>query len=100
MDELLTLATLFSVPAAALVTLAIVQAIKPFKWLQSIDTRLIALIIAAILMQVGAYFMGSGLEMHLIALFNTFFTLTSAMGMYEMTFRKGDDAKKLTGGGG
>ena len=38
---------------------------------------------------------GSGLQLHLIALFNTFVVMTSAMGTYEVTFKKGDEAKKL-----
>lgn len=92
--ELTALATLATTTGATLVTLAIVQAIKPLSFLQKIDTRLMVLIIAMILTQIGAYFIGSGLEMHLIGLINGFVVTGSAMGAYEVTLRRGDDAKK------
>lgn len=98
MEEIQTLAVLGTTVGSTLVTLAIVQAIKPLWFLQKVDTRLMVLIIAMILTQVGAYFVGSGLEMHLIGLINGFIVTGSAMGTYEVTLRKGDDAKKLKGG--
>jgi uncharacterized membrane protein len=94
MDEIKTLSVLATTVGATLVTLAIVQAIKPLSFLQKIDTRLMVLIIALILTQVGAYFVGSGLEMHLIGLINAFIVTSSAMGTYEVTLKKGDEAKK------
>ena len=94
MDEITALAVLATTTGSTLVTLAIVQAIKPLSFLQKIDTRLMVLIIALILTQVGAYFVGSGLEMHLIGFLNAFIVTGSAMGTYEVTLKKGDDAKK------
>ena len=94
MDEITALAVLATTTGSTLVTLAIVQAIKPLSFLQKIDTRLMVLIIALVLTQVGAYFIGSGLEMHLIGFLNAFIVTGSAMGTYEVTLRKGDDAKK------
>jgi uncharacterized membrane protein len=97
MEELTTLAVLATTVGSTLVTLAIVQAIKPLSFLQKVDTRLMVLIIALILTQIGAYFVGSGLEMHLIGFLNAFIVTGSAMGTYEVTLKKGDDAKKAGG---
>lgn len=94
MDELTALATLATTTVATGLTLTIVQAIKPLSFLQKIDTRLMVLIIALILTQIGAYFIGSGVEMHLIGFLNAFVVTASAMGAYEATFRASDDAKK------
>jgi len=98
MDELKALATLATTVGATAATLAIVQAIKPLSFLQKIDTRLMVLIIALVLTQVGAYFSGSGLELHLIGLINACVVTTSAMGTYEVTLKKGDDARKAADG--
>jgi membrane protein required for beta-lactamase induction len=93
MDELTTLATLGTVAGAAAITLVIVQYIKPL--LPKIDTRLMVLVIALLLTQVAAIFTGAGdLQVHLLAVLNAFVAATSAMGAYEVTLRKGDEAKK------
>lgn len=93
MEELTALATLGTTVVAAAVTLMIVQFIKPM--LPKIDTRLMVLIVAAILTQIGACFINLGdPQTHLLALLNAFAAATSAMGTYEVTLKKGDDAKK------
>ena len=98
MDDLTALAVLATTVGATAATLAIVQAIKPLSFLQKIDTRLMVLIIALILTQVGAAFSGGGLELHLIALINACVVTSSAMGTYEVTLKKGDDARKAADG--
>lgn len=98
MDELTTLAVLATNVGATLVTVAIVQAIKPLSFLQKVDTRLMVLIIAIILTQIGALALGSGLEKHLVGLLNAFFVTSAALGTYEATLRKGDDERKAADG--
>lgn len=94
MEDLQTLATLGTTVGAAGSTLMIVQYVKPM--LPKLDTRLMVLILAVLLTQIAAIWVGEGgWASHLIALINGFSAATSAMGAYEVTFKKSDVAKKV-----
>lgn len=92
MDVLTSLASLGTAAVAVTMTLIIVQYLKPL--LPTFDTRLMCLAVAVVLTQIGAAFMGSGVEQHMMALLNAFIVATSAMGTYEITFKRSDAAKK------
>jgi len=93
MEDLQTLATLGTTVGAAAATLVIVQYVKPM--LPKVDTRLMVLILAILFTQIFAIFTNAGdWPTHLIALINGFTAATSAMGTYEVTFKKSDVAKK------
>ena len=95
MEELTSLAILGTVAGATTMTLLIVQIIKGL--LPAINTRLIVLIVALVLTQIPAFFIGADVQAHLIAVFNGLITTVSAMGTYEVTFKAGDEAKKAGG---
>jgi len=94
----LTLATVAGASAAVLLILQFTKPLLPPKF----PTRLAALILAVIILELATAITGGTPEQYGIALVNAFIVATTAMGGYELTFRAGDDAKKsppATGGG-
>lgn len=81
---------LITVGGSSLMTLLIVQFIKaPLDRVWKLPTTLVAYLIAlGILTAAHAMTAGLDLSSFLLCLFNAFFSATSAMGMYEKTFRR------------
>ena len=81
---------LVTIAGASLMTLLIVQFIKaPLDRVWKLPTTLVAYLIAlGILTAAHAMTAGLDLSSFLLCLFNAFFSATSAMGMYEKTFRR------------
>lgn len=87
---------LATIAGATLATLLIVQLLKlPIDKVWKIPTRIIAYFIALIVMIAATYFT-QGLTWSNVglAIMNAVIVALSAMGAYELTFRKVDDAKK------
>lgn len=95
MNELATWASLGTMAGAVAATLLIVQYIKPM--IQSIDTRLLALIVALIVLVAATAITGGSVEAYGLAVVNSFIVASSAMGVYQITFKKTDEAKKSGG---
>lgn len=96
MDFVLWEQILTSVIATGL-TLLIVQYIKPWKFLQRIDTRAIVLIVANILLQSAAFVMRLSLDDHFLLVINSFIVASAAIGAYQenaLNFRKSDELAK------
>lgn len=89
-SEPVTWEYLVTVAGASLMTLLIVQFIKaPLDRVWKVPTAFVAYMIAlAILVAAHAMTSGMNLNTFLLCLLNAFIAATSAMGMYEKTFRK------------
>ena len=89
-SEPVTWEYLVTVAGASLMTLLIVQFIKaPLDRVWKVPTAFVAYMIALAIL-VAAHAMTSGMNANtfLLCLLNAFIAATSAMGMYEKTFRK------------
>ena len=89
-SEPVTWEYLVTVAGASLMTLLIVQFIKaPLDKVWKVPTAFVAYMIALAIL-VAAHAMTSGMNANtfLLCLLNAFIAATSAMGMYEKTFRK------------
>jgi len=86
---------LATIAGAALATLLIVQLLKlPLDKVWKIPTRIIVFFIAAVVMLLATYFtQGLTWNTALLTLLNAVIVALSAMGAYEMTFRKVDEKK-------
>jgi hypothetical protein len=91
MKELMNWTTLGTLAGATTMVLLITQYIKPL--LLKIDTRLIALILAVIILEAATAISGGGIQEYAIGLLNAFLVATSAMGAYQVTFKAVDDKK-------
>jgi len=98
MNEFATWSYLLTSAGAVAFTLLIVQFIKPFGFLRSIDTRIIVFVVANILLQGASFAMQQPLNEHLLLILNSFVVSLAAMGAYQETFKPLDDAKKLASG--
>lgn len=89
-SEPVTWEYLVTVAGASLMTLLIVQFIKaPLDKVWKVPTAFVAYMIAlAILVSAHAMTSGMNANTFLLCLLNAFIAATSAMGMYEKTFRK------------
>lgn len=89
-SEPVTWEYLVTVAGASLMTLLIVQFIKaPLDKVWKLPTLFVAYLIAlAILVSAHAMTSGMNVNTFLLCLLNAFIAATSAMGMYEKTFRK------------
>ena len=89
---------LATIAGATLATLLIVQLLKlPLDKVWKIPTRIVAYFIALIVMLAATYFtQGLTWSNAGLAVLNAVIVALSAMGAYELTFRKVDDAKKAT----
>ena len=88
---------LATIAGATLATLLIVQLLKlPLDKVWKIPTRIVVYFIAMIVLLLATYFT-AGLNWNNVALtlLNAVIVSLSAMGAYELTFRKYDDKKKL-----
>ena len=87
---------LATIAGATLATLLIVQLLKlPLDKVWKIPTRIVAYVIALILMIVATYFtIGLTWSDAGLAAINAVIVALAAMGAYELTFRKGDEGKK------
>lgn len=97
--DLFTWASLLTVAGAAAAVLLILQFTKgllPAKF----PTRVAALLLALIILEVATAVSGGTPEQYGIAVINAFVVAAAAMGSYEVTFKAGDEAKKLSAGGG
>lgn len=95
MTELLTWGSAGTLGVATLFTLGAVQYLKPIKQLQGIDTRIIAYIIAVLLLVCAtAFTTPTNVGAYVLAVFNAVIVAIAAMGLYEVTFKKRDAAKK------
>lgn len=92
MDTLMTWTTLGTLAGATAAVLLIVQYLKPL--LPKIDTRVLALVLAAVILEAATAIAGGTLQDHAVALLNAVLVATSAMGTYQVTFAAGDAAKK------
>jgi hypothetical protein len=96
--ELFTWTTLLTLAGATAAVLLILQFTKPLLP-PKFPTRLAAVLLAFVILEVATAVSGGTLEQYGIAVFNAFLVATGAMGAYEVTFKAGDDAKKSDGGG-
>lgn len=89
-SEPVTWEYLVTVAGASLMTLLIVQYIKaPLDRVWKVPTAFVAYLIAlSILVSAHAMTSGMNANIFLLCLLNAFIAATSAMGMYEKTFRK------------
>lgn len=89
-------AYLATIAGATAATLLIVQFTKlPLDRVWHIPTRVLVYIIALVIIIVATYFTaGLNAESVLLAVVNAFIVAIGAYGAYEITFAKGDDAKK------
>lgn len=84
-----TLGTLAGATAAVLL---ITQYIKPL--LPKIDTRLIAWILAIIVLEAATAISGGVAQDYILAVLNSVLVASASMGAYQMTFSASDEAKK------
>ena len=97
MNELMTWASLATMAGAVAATLLIVQYVKPL--IQAIDTRLLALGVALIILLAATAISGGSVEAYGLAVINAFIVASAAMGAYQVTFQQSDVAKKLAANG-
>jgi hypothetical protein len=93
MEDFMTWAGLLTVAGATAAVLLITQYIKP--WLPKLDTRALVFILSILLTQGASFIIGTSWQEHIIMFLNAFVVATAAMGAYEVTFKKSDEAKKL-----
>ena len=87
---------LATIGGAAMATMLIVQLLKlPLDKVWKIPTRIIVFIIAAIILTLATYFTkGLTWNMALLTLINAVIVALTAMGGYELTFKKLEDKSK------
>lgn len=92
MNELMNWTTLGTMAGATAAVLVIVQYIKPL--VPKLDTRILALILSVIVLEVATAISGGGIQEYAIGLLNAVLVASAAMGSYEVTFKASDEAKK------
>jgi len=87
---------LATIAGATVATLLIVQLLKlPLDKVRKIPTRIVAYVIALIVMLAATYFtVGLGWSNGLLSAMNAVIVALAAMGAYEVTFRNVDDGKR------
>ena len=87
---------LATIAGAALATMLIVQLLKlPLDKVWKIPTRIIVFLIAAVVMLLATYFtQGLSWNTALLTVINAVIVALTAMGGYELTFKKIEDHKK------
>lgn len=93
MNELMDWNTLGTLAGATAAVLLITQYIKPL--LPKINTRVIAGILALIILELATAISGGAMEDYILAILNSVLVASSAWGAYQVTFKPSDDAKKL-----
>ena len=91
MNDLMTWANLGTMAGAVAATLLVVQYIKPL--IQFIDTRLLALIVALVILVAATAIAGGSVAEYGLAVLNSVLVASAAMGAYVVTFKPGDDVK-------
>ncbi len=95
MDALLTWGSAGTLAVATALTLLIVQYVKPLSFLQNINTRIIAYIVALVLLLCAtAFTTPAEVSSYFLAVFNAFIVAAAAVGTYQVTFKTTDQAKK------
>ena len=95
MNELLSWSSVGTLAVATAATLLIVQYIKPLPFLQYIHTRIIAYIVALLLLIFAVVFTTpTDISAYFLAIFNAFIVAAASVGTYELTFKATDTAKK------
>ena len=91
-----TWAQLATIGGAAMATMLIVQLLKlPLDKVWKIPTRIIVFLIAAIVMLLATYFtQGLSWNTALLTILNAVIAALTAMGAYELTFKKIEDHQK------
>jgi hypothetical protein len=92
MDDLMTWTNLGTLAGASAAVLLIVQYVKPL--LPKLDTRLLALGLALVILEVATFISGGAPQDYGLAVLNAVLVATSAMGAYQVTFAPIDAAKK------
>jgi hypothetical protein len=96
MDEMMNWVSLGTLAGSTAAVLLIVQYAKPL--FPRLDTRVLALMVAAVLLQLATAFTGGDLQQHVIAVLNSFLVASSAMGLYQVTFSRSDAIRREDGG--
>ena len=88
---------LVTILGATAATLIVVQVLKlPLDKVWKIPTRIIVYFISLIILETATYFTaGLDLSSALLNVLNAGIVALAAMGAYELTFRKSDDARKV-----
>lgn len=94
MNELLNWTTLGTLAGATAAVLLITQYIKPLLP-KKIDTRLIALVLAVIILEIATAVSGGAAQDYILAIFNAVLVASSAMGAYQVTYASSDQLKKM-----
>ena len=92
MNELMNWANLGTMAGATAAVLIIVQYVKPL--IPKLDTRVMALILSVIVLEVATAISGGSIQAYAIAVLNAVIVASAAIGSYEVTFRASDEAKK------
>jgi hypothetical protein len=94
----ITIAQLLTVPGAIIAVLLIVQVVKPM--LPKVNTRLMVLILSLLIVITANVLVGAVTPTEIfLAVLSAFSVTVGAMGAYDTTFKKLDDAKKVDEGG-
>jgi hypothetical protein len=98
MSDLMSWTNLGTLAGATAAVLLVVQYLKPLlPWLH---TRLLALILAVVLLEAVTAISGGAIEAYGLALLNAVLVASSAMGAYQVMFAASDAAKKSFDDGG
>lgn len=92
MNDLMSWTNLGTLAGATAAVLLIVQYMKPL--LPKVDTRLMALAVALVILEAATAIAGGGLQEYGLAILNAILVASSAMGAYQVTFAPADTAKK------
>ena len=92
MNEFTNWAALVTLPGAIVAVLLIVQYTK--SWVPAkFDTKLYVLLWSLVLTQAAAFMLGWAWQEHVLMIINAVAVAAGAMGSYDQTFRKSDEAK-------
>ena len=92
MEDFLTWEILATSVGAVLVVTTATQYLKPL--FKKLNTRLLVLIESVIIMVIVTAFQRGGAFDYVLALINSFLIMSSALGLYEVSFAKLDQKKK------
>ena len=92
MNDLMNWTTLGTLAGATAAVLLITQYIKPL--LPKIDTRLIVLGLAIVILEIATAVSGGATQDYILAILNAVLVASSAMGAYQVTFAPSDERKK------
>ena len=93
MSDLMSWTNLGTLAGAAAAVLLVVQYLKPL--LPKLPTRLLALILAVVILEAVTAISGGAIEAYGLALLNAVLVASSAMGAYQVTFAASDAAKAV-----